>query len=41
MNSRNILLIVAAILAPGGVLLLAPLIYRWVRQRRVIAAAAP
>ena len=34
MNPRNILLIIAAILAPGGVLLLAPLIYRWIRQRQ-------
>ena len=41
MNSRNILVIIAAILVPGGVLLLAPMIYRWVKQRKALRATAP
>ncbi|MFA6311779.1 MAG: hypothetical protein WCV99_16715 [Sterolibacterium sp.] len=41
MNSRNILVIIAAILVPGGVLLLAPMLYRWIRQRKLFGATAP
>jgi len=41
MNSRSILVIIAAILVPGGVLLLAPLIYRWIRQRKSLGATVP
>lgn len=41
MNSRNILVIIAAILVPGGILLLAPVIYRWVKQRKPVGTAAP
>lgn len=41
MNYRNVLVVVAAILVPGGVLLLAPLVYRWIKQRKFFGTTAP
>lgn len=40
MNSRNVLVIIAAILVPGGVLLLVPMLYRWLKQRKALRATA-
>jgi len=41
MNSRNIFVIIAAILVPGGILLLAPFIFRWLKQRKYLGTTTP